>query len=85
MGTLGSSARGPLTPQLPLVSSFPLISAAWGESTSGLEPLAPASATSARSVVAGSCGGLRILHNQRVFCSLYCSLLQGIECRLGSN
>jgi hypothetical protein len=41
--------------------------------------------TSVRSVVAGRCMGLQIPHRQRVFCSLDCSVLQGIACRLGSN
>jgi hypothetical protein len=36
---LGSWAQETLTLQLPLVSSFALISAAWGEPTSGLQPL----------------------------------------------
>jgi hypothetical protein len=43
---LGSWAQETLTLQLPLVSSFALISAAWGEPTSGLQPLTPAPATS---------------------------------------
>ena len=41
--------------------------------------------TSVRSVVAGRCRGLQIPHRKRVFCSLYCSLLQGVACGLGSN
>ncbi|HEX2097985.1 MAG TPA: hypothetical protein VHF46_02885 [Rubrobacteraceae bacterium] len=40
---------------------------------------------SARSVVAERCMGLKIPHSKRVFCSLYCPLLQGIACGLGSN
>jgi hypothetical protein len=59
---LGSSARRPWTLRLPLVSSFALISAAWGEPTSGLEPLTPAPATSVRSCVAERCTGLQIPH-----------------------
>ena len=41
--------------------------------------------TSVRSVVAGHCTELRIPHRKRVLCSLYCPLLQGIACGLGSN
>ena len=65
---LGSSARRPWTLQLPLVSSFALISAAWREPTSGLEPLTSAPTTSllayilARTGASGNCaylGGFR--------------------------
>ena len=41
--------------------------------------------TSVRSVVAEGCTDLQIPLRQRVFSSLYCSLLQGIACGLGSN
>jgi hypothetical protein len=35
-------------------------------------------------VVAGHCRGLQIPRRQGVFCSLFCPLLQGIACGLGS-
>jgi hypothetical protein len=41
--------------------------------------------TSARSVVAERCRDLETSPRQRVFCSLYCLLLQGVACGLGSN
>ena len=41
--------------------------------------------SSVRSAVAGRCRGLQIPHRKRVFCSLYCPLLQGIASGLGSN
>ena len=44
-----------------------------------------APATSVRSVVAGCCRGLQIPHRQAVYCSLDCSLLQGVASGLGSN
>ena len=41
--------------------------------------------TSARSDVSGHCRGLQIPYRKAVVCSLYCPLLQGIACGLGSN
>jgi hypothetical protein len=52
---------------------------------SELEPLTPAPATSVRSVVAERCRSLQNPHKKRVFCSLYCPLLQGIASGLGSR
>ena len=41
--------------------------------------------TSVRSVVAERCTALQIPDRQRIFCSLHCSLVQGIASGLGSN
>ena len=36
-------------------------------------------------MVAEGCRGLQIPHRNRVFCSLYCLLLQDVACGLGSS
>ena len=69
---------------MPSLISIRLIYADSGEPTSGLEPLTYL-ITSVRSVVAEHCRGVQIPHRKRVFCSLYCTPLQGIAFGLGSN
>jgi hypothetical protein len=56
-----------------------------GEPTSGLEPLSPAPATSARQWLLSVAQACKSGSDKGFYCSQYCPLLEGIASRLGSN